>query len=131
MNGSDSDQPLAGMNVLIVEDEYFLASAMVMDLKEVQAVPLGSSATVSDALKRISEATRIDAALLNFKLRGETSGPVAEELRRRDIPFIFVTGNDDAVRALFPDAPVHLKPADMQKLVLTLEALIAERAKRQ
>ncbi len=131
MNANDSDLPLAGMSVLVVEDEYFLASALIGDLRDVRAVPLGPSATVADALKRISEAIRIDAAVLNFRLRGETSAPVAEELSRRDIPFVFVTGNDEEVRALFPNAPVHMKPADMPKLVLTLEALIAERAKGQ
>ena len=122
-----SDLPLSGMHVLVVEDEYFIASALVRDLKKAGAVTIGPSPTVSGALKLIPETTQIDVALLNFKLRDGTALPLTEELRRRGIPFIFITGNDEAVRALFPDALVHLKPANMPKLVLTLAAMIGER----
>src|ERR1700712_948365 len=127
MHGIVSDLALSGLHILVVEDEYFLASALVRDLEQVGAVPIGPSPSVFDALKRISESERIDAALLNFRLRGELSIPIAEDLRRRGIPFVFVTGNDEDARERFPGVRVHPKPADMAAIVRTLAAVVAER----
>jgi CheY-like chemotaxis protein len=119
--------PLEGLHILVVEDEPLLAVEMVEDLQAVGAVPLGPVATVENGLKFIETAQRIDAALLNVMLRRQESFPVADELRRRGIPLVFVTGNDEAVKARFPGTPVHPKPADMTKIVRTLESVVAER----
>lgn len=119
--------PLEGLHVLVVEDEPLLAVEMVEDLQAVGAVPLGPIATVENGLKFIRMAQRIDAALLNVMLRRQESFPVADELRRRGISMVFVTGNDEAVKARFPGTPVHPKPADMTKIVLTLASVVAER----
>ena len=120
---------LDGLRVLVVEDEALLAFEMVEDLKAFGAVPLGPIATIGEALKFILATPRIDAALLNALLHRQKSFPIAEELQRRGIPFVFVTGSDEMVKARFPDVPVHPKPADMTKIVLALAALIASRAK--
>ncbi|RYB01437.1 response regulator [Lichenibacterium ramalinae] len=116
--------PLKGLHILVVEDEAFLAFELVEDLEAVGAVPLGPIATVARALQFIETGARIDAALLNVMLHRQESFPVVDELRRRGIPCVFVTGNDNAVRERFPDVPVHLKPADMAAIVLTLAVLV-------
>ncbi|MGI3899770.1 MAG: hypothetical protein ACRYF1_04670, partial [Janthinobacterium lividum] len=122
-----SDLPLAGLSVLIVEDEPLLAFEVVEHLQAFGATPLGPIPTVERTLRFIETADRIDAALLNVMLRGEVSFPIADELSERGIPFVFVTGNDRAVRERFPDVPVHPKPADMGAIVMTLAAVINER----
>ncbi len=119
--------PLEGLHVLIVEDEAILAFELIEDLKAVGAVPLGPITTIEKGLKFIAMADRIDAAVLNFMLHRLEAFPIADELRRRRIPFVFVTGNDEAVKARFPDVPVHPKPADMAKIILTLASIVAER----
>ncbi len=119
------DLPLEGLHVLIVEDEPLLAVEMVENLQALGAVSLGPIMTVTKALTFIETAHRIDAVLLNFMLRGEESFPVADELRARCIPFVFVTGFDREVRKRFPNVPVHPKPADMAAIVLTLAAVVA------
>lgn len=124
-----SGLPLAGLHVLIVEDEMFLAFELANDLEAAGAVPLGPAPTVEKALKLIETADRIDAALLNVLLHRQESFPVADELHRRNVPFVFVTGSDKAVRERFPHVPVHPKPADMTAIVLTLAAVVAEQAK--
>lgn len=131
MHDVASALPLQGLHILVVEDEYLLASALVDDLEEVGAIPVGPSPSVADALKRIDAAPRLDAAVLNFRLRGELSIAVAEDLSRRGIPFVFVTGNEEDVKVQFPSVPVQGKPADMEQVVRKLAAIVAERAQRQ
>lgn len=125
----DSDLPLAGLHILVIEDEAFLALEMVEDLEAMGAVPLGPITTVEGALRFIETAERIDAALLNVMLHRKEAFPVADDLDRRGVPFVFVTGNDQAVRERFPDVPVHPKPADMAAIVLTLAEVERERSK--
>jgi len=77
--------------VLVVEDEALLA----MELEEF--LDRGGYAIVGpfSELGRAIEATHreaIDLALLDTNLNGEMVYPLADELRRRGIPFIFVTG---------------------------------------
>ena len=124
----DSDLPLAGLHVLVVEDMVVLAFELVDQLEACGAVPLGPIPTVIRALQVIETSKRIDAALLDVMLCGKASFPVAEELRRRGIPFVFVTGDDEAVGDRFPDVPVHSKPADMAEVVMSLAAVVATRA---
>ena len=88
-------------------------------------MPLGPISTVEKAIRFVQATERIDAALLNVMLHRREAFPVADELRRRGIPFVFVTGNDEAVKARFPGTPVHPKPADMTKIVLTLASVVA------
>jgi CheY-like chemotaxis protein len=119
--------PLEGLRVLVVEDEALLAFEMVEDLQAFGAVPLGPIATVERAMKFVQVTDDIDAALLNVMLHRQVSFPIAEQLSGRGIPFVFVTGNDEAVRESFPGTPVHPKPADMAKIVLTLVSVVAQR----
>ena len=125
-----SERPLAGIHVLVIEDELVLAVEMVDKLEALGAVALGPITTVAKALRFIETADRFDAALLNVMLCSELSFPVADELRARGIPFVFVTGFDRDVRKRFPEVPVHPKPADMAAIVVTLAAVIAENARR-
>ena len=94
--------PLDGLRVLVVEDEAILAFEMVEDLKAFGAEPLGPIATIGKAVGFIQATPRIDAALLNALLHRQVVFPVAEELQRRGIPFVFVTGNDEIVKSVFP-----------------------------
>ncbi len=122
-----SSLPLEGLRVLVIEDEAFLALELIDDLEEAGAVPLGPIGTVERALSFIHGTDRIDAAVLNVMLHRQESFPVADELLRRGIPLVFVTGNDKAVRERFPEVPVHPKPADMAKIVQTLASIVDER----
>ncbi len=65
----------------------------------------------------IGSGVHLDGALLNVRLRGQLSFPIADELQRRSIPFVFVTGSDPTVTKHYPGVPVHPKPADMADIV--------------
>ena len=118
---------ISGRHILVVEDEALIAFALLDDLEALGAVPHGPCPSVSSALTLISSGARLDGALLNVRLRGELSFPIAGELRRRGIPFVFVTGNDATVTARYPDVPVHPKPADLGKVVDSLGGLFLDR----
>ncbi len=65
----------------------------------------------------------IDGAILDVNLAGEPSYAVAEQLRRRGIPFVFASGYDPAsLRADFRDVGMLRKPYmqhDVRQLVET------------
>ena len=49
---------------------------------------------------------------------GETSYPVADALRARSVPFVFLTGYDPStIAADYADVPVCEKPLDLQRVV--------------
>ncbi|WP_131113875.1 response regulator [Lichenihabitans psoromatis] len=132
MTFSDDVQPtrLAGFRVLVVEDEMLLAVELIDELQELGAIPIGPIASLPEALAAI-ENTAIDLAMLNVHLRGQLSFPAAKALVARNIPFVFVTGNDTFVRQHFPQVPAHQKPYEMAQIVDALERLMKEAAARR
>ena len=76
----------------------------------------------------LTDGPRPDAALLNVHLRGAVSFPVADDLIRREVPFLFVTGNDAFVRQHYPTIPAHPKPSHMPLLLRALSDLLSRQA---
>lgn len=100
------------MRVLVIEDEFLVASAVAMLLETHGHAVLGPAATAEAAFTLLEQSDEPDAAILDLNLRGERSDPVAEELERRNIPFVFATGYeiDGALHDRFPRAPWLRKP---------------------
>ena len=88
--------PLARCRVLLVEDDYFIASEMSGAFAARGAEVLGPVPTVAAALALIAATPEIDAAILDINLQGEMSYPVADALQARSVPFLFATGYDRA-----------------------------------
>jgi DNA-binding response OmpR family regulator len=97
--------------LLVVEDEWLLAAQLV-DLLEEAGLTAEPVPSVEAAL-RVVEAGPLRAAILDINLGQETSFPVARELARRGIPFVFVTGYadtqlpDDLEGSLVLSKPIH------------------------
>jgi CheY-like chemotaxis protein len=85
---------LSGRRILVVEDEALIALDLQGMLDQRGATVVGPAATVSEALKTITE-NQIDCALLDLKLGDETADPVAAALKQRAIPTVFVTAYGD------------------------------------
>lgn len=112
---------LSGRAILIVEDNYFLATDLQRNLELAGARVLGPVGSISEAFQLIRD-ERVDAALLDIELEEETSYPIAERLAAIGVPFLFVsnavdipseyrgrcfdksTGIKQIAQALFPDA---------------------------
>ena len=83
--------PLSGLRLLVVEDEYMVADHIGMMLDDLGCEVAGFASTVAEALDLV-RSERLDGVLLDGNLNGESSGPVAIELRSRSIPFVVATG---------------------------------------
>lgn len=112
------------MRVLVIEDEPLIAlmlETMVEDAGHTLAAGAGS---VGEAIDRLDAAVEVEAAVLDVNLRGASSLPVAEALRRRGIAFVVVSGyRPDQVRALGFAEPHVRKPVRERELVAALTAL--------
>lgn len=92
---------LAGRRILIVEDEYFIAMDLALNLGDLGAEIVGPAASVAEALDLIQTADRLDGAVLDVNLRDERVYTVADELMARGVRFVFASGYD---AALMPEA---------------------------
>jgi DNA-binding response OmpR family regulator len=111
-----------GRNVLILEDELLIASALDDVLAE-----LGCQTQLA---RRVQQAMTLledhyfDAAFLDMNLDGELSLPVAQALARRSTPYAFMSGySSTEVREIFGDAPILRKPFSEGEVVQMLRAL--------
>lgn len=86
-NGAD----LAGLRILIVEDEFLLAMELEMLLQRRGCMVLGPVSSVAQALAAL-DGEPPDLALLDVNLKGERATPVAAALQARGVPFVLITG---------------------------------------
>ncbi|SDY92311.1 Response regulator receiver domain-containing protein [Citreimonas salinaria] len=102
--------------VLLVEDDFLIAMDVAASLEEDGARVVGPAATVSVALDLISQTESLDAAILDINLRGTTSYAIADVLRDRGVPIVFVTGYDKSiVPDHYADVPICQKPFDLAR----------------
>ena len=106
-----SNEKLAGSRILIVEDEYYLADDARSLLSAAGAEVLGPVPTIAAASALIEAEPTIDCVLLDVNLRGEFAFDMADDLDRRAIPYVLVTGYDrSALPDRFTDKPTLRKP---------------------
>jgi CheY-like chemotaxis protein len=115
-------RPLDGRRLLLVEDDYFIASDMTQALETVGVHVVGPAASVADALELIESASDpLDGAVLDVNLGEERVYPVADALAARSVPFVFVTGYDAAtIPETYSKAPRCEKPVDRELLTRML-----------
>lgn len=116
---------LKGRTILIVEDEYLLASELDRELKRSGATVIGPVASVETASAALA-LQRPDAAVIDINLRSVPVFSFADELMAAKVPFVFATGYDARLLpARFLGVPCHEKPAALAQLVRSLERLIS------
>jgi DNA-binding response OmpR family regulator len=103
---------LDGAQILLVEDEYFVAVELKTILGELGARVVGPVSRLQPA-RELARAERLDGAVLDVKLDGETTFPLAQELLERGVPVLFTTGFDPSVLPeRFRSAPCLAKPVN-------------------
>ena len=108
---------LAGKTILVVEDEYFIASDLKRALEREQATVLGPVPDLDGGLA-LAGRDEVDAAILDVTLRQATSYPIADALDARQVPYLFLTGYDGwALPAQCRTAPRVAKPFKMQAVI--------------
>jgi CheY-like chemotaxis protein len=108
---------LAGMRLIVIEDEPLVALDIVADLKDAGAEVFGPVGSAADALRMIEE-TALDGALLDGNLHGKPVGDIAAALVRKRVPFLFVTGyGRDALPEGFGKVAILSKPFSREQLL--------------
>jgi DNA-binding response OmpR family regulator len=108
--------PFTGLRVLVVDDEYLVAAYIETLLEDLGCEVVGPVATIAEGLA-IVRTERLDGALLDANLNGDSSAPIAAELRAGSIPFVVVTGygrlklENDTLSS----APRLIKPFDISE----------------
>ncbi|MEA3008983.1 MAG: hypothetical protein QOJ91_675 [Sphingomonadales bacterium] len=107
---------LAGVRVLLVEDEAIIAMTAEDMLDELGCTTVATSSNLADAMAA-TEASDFDIALLDINLNGLDSLPVADRLREAGLPFVFTTGYGAAGRShAHAEAPLIAKPYQLHDL---------------
>ena len=113
---------LEGVRVLLVEDEYLVASLMEEVLETAGCIVTGPIPRLAEAVDA-ADHERCDAAVLDVNLAGERIYPVADILSRRNIPFVFVTGYG-VLPGEYAKRPRLCKPFKMADLLDTLSDIV-------
>jgi len=124
IEGDAGQLPLAGRKILIVEDEAAIALDLAAAVAQAGGVVVGPTASVAASFALMAE-NKLDGALLDIRLRGETSFPLADVLAVLDIPFVFVSGLSSALMP-YPhrDRPLFDKPYEADEVIATLARLV-------
>lgn len=114
--------------IFIVEDEVLVAMDMA-DLLERMGFEVVGPAVHQEQAVAMARSEPIDAAFLDVNLgENKTSQPVAELLRERGIPFIFVTAyTASEVTFRLSDERVLKKPVTSSEMLASLRAVLPER----
>ncbi len=113
---------LTGRRVLVVEDDYYLATDTARALRGAGAEVLGPCATEADARAELEEA-HPDAVVVDINLGPGPSFKLAETLKDHGIPFVFTTGYDAEV------IPVEFEGVERLEKPLQLRQIIGAVAK--
>jgi len=125
MTETGAGAEFAGKRILVVEDEMIVAMLIEDILMDGGATVVGPAARVAKALDLLGTES-VDAALLDVNLAGENTMPVAEELRRRGIPFAFATGYGAAgLPEGFATQPLLQKPFQERDLQEVMARVLA------
>lgn len=116
--------PLAGRQVMVVEDEYFLADDIRRELDSLGARIIGPVGEIEEA-STLLQSEPVDAAVLDVNVANEMIFPFARQLRSRNVPFLFTTGYDrSVVGPEFDNVQLLVKPVDAEELVRELSNLL-------
>jgi two-component SAPR family response regulator len=86
---------LKDKKVLIVEDQYLIAADLSRVLTRLGGLIVGPVASNEEARDELKKGA-VDLAFLDINLDEQMVFPLADELDRRGIPFVFATGHDAA-----------------------------------
>jgi len=115
----------SGLCVLILEDQLVIAVGLEQILNDAQIEDVITASSEDQAMQLLGS-HKPDAAILDVNLGTGTSISVADELVRRQVPFLFATGYGDGIS--IPEhlqhVPVTRKPYDANAILASLQGLL-------
>lgn len=120
-----TNERLIDCRILVVEDTYFIADDIVAALRDAGALVVGPAPNRRVALSLLAS-ERVDAAVLDINLHGESAYEIADMLMARGKPFVFASGyGRTSIPDAYRDIALWEKPFDSGTLIATLPALLA------
>jgi DNA-binding response OmpR family regulator len=115
---------LDGAVVLVVEDEFYIAADTARALQGAGADVVGPFRTEKAARSAVEE-QRPDVVVVDINLGAGPSFKLAETLKDKGIPFVFVTGYDQQVIPdEFSDVQRLEKPVQLRRVVSAVSNLL-------
>ena len=123
---------LAGLSVLLVEDEYLIALDAAEILRSLGAKDVEIVASFERTAKRAVEG-QFDLAVLDVNINGQYSFPIATAIGQRGIPIVFATGYElrDRTEPGLDNAVCVTKPYTSERLKDALSTALAKAASNQ
>lgn len=115
------------ITLMVVEDEFLVATSIEMVLQGAGYGVLGPIPTVDEALEAVDRQIP-DLALLDVNLSGHRVFPVADILLSRRVPFIFLTGCEGAeLPPRFAIIPILVKPFSAEHLLHAIDSILGHK----
>ena len=116
---------LAGLYILLLEDEFLIA----MDVEQICKEHGAASVVIKREVGELSDEIwneDFDVALIDLMLAGHSTTPFARTLQDRKVPFVFASGYSDidGLRAEFPGVGFIGKPYSETALVEAIFAAV-------
>jgi CheY-like chemotaxis protein len=122
---------LSGLRILVVEDEWLIASVMEAALANARCEVVGPVGTLQQALERVFR-NQFDAALVDLNLHGEMAFPVADALAEKGTPFLLVTAYEPSqLPEAYRSCPRCQKPCSPDRLLDALSEVVHARRVKQ
>jgi len=124
-NQKNTDSPLRGARVLVVEDDALLLMELESILQDAGAEIVACCRNVTDGLTAV-EQKPLAAAILDVRIGQGTIAPIARRLSNCGTPFLFYTGQveNDPALAEWSDHTVLTKPARPAAIVAAVVHLL-------
>lgn len=116
-------RPLENRRILVVEDDPIVALDLQSILEAAGATVVGPAYELSEAVSLI-EASEVDAAVLDYRLRAGDTLPLVRVLRERRIPFLFLTGDPGSLVEKHVGAIILAKPCRPDHVTSAVRALL-------
>lgn len=118
---------LGGARVLIIDDSFFIAADLDLIIEDAGGRTVALAGTIEQALQVLAQ-ERVDAVILEHKLKEGDANAVLDALRRRGIPVLIYTGTSVSsdFQGCYPEAMVVEKPAMPEVLLGALRSSLME-----
>lgn len=107
----EPNRPLTGQRLLLVEDEAIVAMELEELISNLGGETVGPFGRVGDALEAL-RCERVNGAVLDVRLDGDTTFPIADILLQASSPILFVTGAISSIPERYRQVPRLHKPFD-------------------
>jgi CheY-like chemotaxis protein len=110
--------------IFVVEDEALIRMMIVGMLDELGHRVVAEAGNVQEGMV-LAETAEFDLALLDINVSGESIVPIAEIIRGRGLPFLFITGYTQiGLPEPFVEKPVLQKPFVITRLADAIEKVL-------